>query len=85
MKTHAAVNLTAVLKQPLPSESPISPAADILNLGVLPKGLALGYLPFAHLMKRAAALLGVGEVQVAKGKALQQHPRLNMPAALKQL
>ena len=44
----APETLRAVLKQPLSArESLVSPAGDMFSLGVLLKGLALGYLPFA--------------------------------------
>lgn len=68
----APETLRAVLKQPLSAdESPFSSAADMFSLGVLLKGLVLGYLPFAHSKQRSCTLSPETAVKRAKGIAKQ--------------
>lgn len=80
----APETLRAVLQQPLSAnESPISPAADMFSLGVLLKGLALGFLPFAYSKKRSCTLSPDTAVKRAKG-IVKQHKQWRVCLAVPQ-
>ena len=68
----APETLRAVLQQPQLGQEPvISSASDMLSLGVLLKGLALGYLPFAHSRQRSCTLSQKTALKRAKSIAKQ--------------